>query len=73
MDQLADEKFDLALGEPFDACSFAVFQRARISKHISVIAGPTLVGPLIGLPSVPSFVPGNTLHFRALKSRSDRE
>ncbi|KAH7708393.1 UDP-glucoronosyl and UDP-glucosyl transferase family protein, partial [Aphelenchoides avenae] len=58
MDQLAEEKFDLTLGEPFDACSYAVFQRARISKHISIVAGPTLVGPLLGLPSMPSFVPG---------------
>ncbi|KAH7713328.1 UDP-glucoronosyl and UDP-glucosyl transferase family protein [Aphelenchoides avenae] len=58
MDRLASEKFDLALGEPFDACSYAVFERAHVPKHISVLAGSMMAGAAIGLPSLPSFVPG---------------
>ncbi|KAH7723240.1 UDP-glucoronosyl and UDP-glucosyl transferase family protein [Aphelenchoides avenae] len=58
MGKLAAEKFDLALAEPFDACSYAVFERVKVTKHITVLAGSMMMGEALGLPSTPSFVPG---------------
>lgn len=37
MDRWAEEKFDIAIGEHFDACSFAVFHRLGIKKYIRFV------------------------------------
>lgn len=56
MERLRDEKFDLALGEHFDVCFYAIAQRAGIPKHISVFS--TFISGALGIPTLPSFVPG---------------
>ncbi|KAH7725749.1 UDP-glucoronosyl and UDP-glucosyl transferase family protein [Aphelenchoides avenae] len=60
MDRLEAEKFDLALGEHFDVCFYAIAQRAGIPRHISVFSTflfPSASGAL-GVPTLPSFMPG---------------
>ncbi|CAD5210422.1 unnamed protein product [Bursaphelenchus okinawaensis] len=59
--QLRNENFDIAIGEHFDVCTFALFEVLGIKKHISAYATPmfpqamTLLGHGITTSYLPAF------------------
>jgi UDP:flavonoid glycosyltransferase YjiC (YdhE family) len=59
MNQLAAEQFDIGIGEHYDSCTYALFQRLGIKKFISAYAVPIYSAALnqIGLPITTSFIP----------------
>ena len=63
MNQLRQEKFDLALGETFDSCYYGVIEHIGIKNHITVFASAFLdiAGSMMGIPSSPSYLPGKSL------------
>ena len=64
MNKLKSENFTMAIGEPFDACFYAVIARLGIDNYISVYAGSgfnSFMNNKFGIPSTPSFLPGD--HF----------
>uniref|UniRef100_A0A914DB59 glucuronosyltransferase n=1 Tax=Acrobeloides nanus TaxID=290746 RepID=A0A914DB59_9BILA len=61
MERLKSENFDLAVGEPFDACYYGVLARLGIDNYISILASSGFFNAFagyFGIPSTPSFVPG---------------
>uniref|UniRef100_A0A914EE61 glucuronosyltransferase n=1 Tax=Acrobeloides nanus TaxID=290746 RepID=A0A914EE61_9BILA len=60
MNQLRQEKFDLALGETFDSCYYGVIEHIGIKNHVTVFSSAFLdiAGSMMGIPSSPSHLPG---------------
>lgn len=61
MNSFKSEKFDIALGENFDACYYGLTRRIGIKNYITIssTAAWEQVMMYLGIPSAPSFVPGN--------------
>ncbi|KAI6181583.1 UDP-glucuronosyltransferase [Aphelenchoides besseyi] len=59
MEQLKAEKFDLFIGEHFDACSFGLVKRLGIKKYISAFAVPIYSSALtaLGHTTTSAFIP----------------
>lgn len=64
MDSLKREKFDLGIGESFDACYYGVLKRLCINNYITVSS--TILfdndAMALGIPTMPSFVPSRFLY-----------
>ena len=65
MNQLRQEKFDLALGETFDSCFYGVTEYIGIKNHVTLLAFALVdsMGKMLGIPSSPSHFPGKSLLF----------
>ncbi len=63
MNQLRQEKFDLALGEIFDSCFYAVTEYIGIKNHATILSFALfdMYGSVLGIPSSPSYLPGKYL------------
>lgn len=59
MDRLAQEKFDIGIGEHYDSCTYALFHRVGVKKFISAYAVPIYSQAMtqLGLPLTTSFIP----------------
>lgn len=59
MHRFKKENFDLALGEAFDSCYYAVLEMIGIKNYITVFSMALFETPAkcLGLPAVPSFLP----------------
>uniref|UniRef100_A0A914D7J9 glucuronosyltransferase n=1 Tax=Acrobeloides nanus TaxID=290746 RepID=A0A914D7J9_9BILA len=60
MNQLRQEQFDLALGETFDSCFYAITEYIGIKNHATILSLALLdmSGNWLGIPSSPSYLPG---------------
>ncbi|WKY07857.1 hypothetical protein Q1695_007386 [Nippostrongylus brasiliensis] len=58
--QLADEKFDVGIAEPFHMCGFGIFELLKIRATVASLSTvhKDVVSSSIGEPVVPSYVPG---------------
>ena len=63
MNQLRQEKFDLALGEIFDSCFYAVTEYIGIKNYATILSFALfdMHGNMLGIPSSPSYLPGKSL------------
>ncbi|KAI6242239.1 UDP-glucuronosyltransferase [Aphelenchoides fujianensis] len=59
MDELAAERFDLLIGEHYDACTFGLVRRLGIRKYITAMAVPIYPEALrdLGHPTTRSYIP----------------
>ncbi|CAL2039992.1 unnamed protein product [Caenorhabditis brenneri] len=60
IEELKNEKFDLAITEPFDTCAYALFEAISIRAHVAVYSCSRLdhVSEIVGQPVPLSYVPG---------------
>uniref|UniRef100_A0A914D4A9 glucuronosyltransferase n=1 Tax=Acrobeloides nanus TaxID=290746 RepID=A0A914D4A9_9BILA len=63
MNQLREEKFDLALGEIFDSCFYGVTEYIGIKNHATILSFALfdIYGSMLGIPSSPSYLPGEMI------------
>ncbi|CAI4223062.1 unnamed protein product [Auanema sp. JU1783] len=61
LDDMASEKFDILIAEPFLLCPFALAEHLKIPVTIAAISSIQfeIVSDIIGEPVLPSFVPGS--------------
>ncbi|ULT94618.1 hypothetical protein L3Y34_003815 [Caenorhabditis briggsae] len=65
LDQLKNEKFDLAITEVVDGCAYAIFEYLKVPAHITVLSCARFdhVSDVIGQPIAPSYVPSTQSFF----------
>ncbi|WKY07858.1 hypothetical protein Q1695_007387 [Nippostrongylus brasiliensis] len=58
--ELAEEKFDVGISEPFVSCGFGIFEVLKIPTTVATLSTvhKDIVSRIIGEPIVPSYVPG---------------
>ncbi|WKY07852.1 hypothetical protein Q1695_007384 [Nippostrongylus brasiliensis] len=68
LNQLAAEKFDVAISEPFTICATGIFEHLKIPATIAALSVVHADGisQAIGEPTIPSYVPG------AMATQGDR-
>ncbi|CAI4220621.1 unnamed protein product, partial [Auanema sp. JU1783] len=61
LDDMASEKFDILIAEPFVLCPFALAEHLKIPVTIATLSimQSEIVSDIIGEPVLPSFVPGS--------------
>ncbi|CAL2049210.1 unnamed protein product [Caenorhabditis brenneri] len=65
LEKLKDQKFDLAITEPFDSCAYSIFEYLQIPAHVSVLSCARMdhVSDVLGQPIAPSYVPGTQSNY----------
>lgn len=60
MNQIKSENFDLAIGEIFDACFYAILKRIQLQNYITVFSNALfpIAASHLGIPATPSFLHG---------------
>ena len=58
LEQLRQERYDVALAQPYDECMFGVFEHLGVRTKIATLAAPLFntVGHRFGIPGIPSYV-----------------
>ncbi|CAI4226475.1 unnamed protein product [Auanema sp. JU1783] len=61
LDDIASEKFDILIAEPFFLCPFALAEKLKIPVTIGALSTiqSEVISDIIGEPVLPSFVPGS--------------
>ena len=59
LDQLANEHFDVGIGEMYDVCAIGIFHRIRVRTKLATLAVPMfqMAARRFGIPTFSSFVP----------------